>query len=129
MRDHIKILGWLYVAGGALMLLLGFFFGSLFGVAGLLSGNGDGAILGGIGAALAVFISLLGVPSLICGWGLLTLKRWSRVFGIVMSVLQVANFPLGTLMGGYGLWVLLNDDARRVLESGDLQLRQVRGQW
>jgi hypothetical protein len=32
-------------------------------------------------------------------------------------------------MGGYGLWVLLNDDARRVLEGGDLRLRQVRGQW
>ena len=129
MRDHIKILGWLYVAGGALMLLIGFFLGSLFGVAGLLSGSGeDGAVLGGIGAALAVFISLLGVPSLICGWGLLTFKRWSRVFGIVMSVLQVANFPFGTLMGGYGLWVLLND-AQRVLESGGPRLRQVRGQW
>jgi hypothetical protein len=88
MRDHIKALGWLYVAGGVLMLLVGFFFGSLFGLASVLSESGeDAVILGGIGAAFALFISLLGVPSLICGWGLLTLKRWSRVFGIVLSAL------------------------------------------
>ena len=130
MRDHIKVLGWLYVAGGVLMLLLGFFFGSLFGVAGLLSERGeDAAVLGGIGAALAVFIGVLGVPSLLCGWGLLTLRRWSRVLGIVLSFLQLANFPLGTLVGGYGLWVLLNDDARRLLENGDPRLRAVPRGW
>ncbi|HEU4556299.1 MAG TPA: hypothetical protein VFS20_00570 [Longimicrobium sp.] len=129
MRDHIKILGWLYVAGGVLLLLLGFVFGSLFGLAGFLSETGeDAVILGGIGAAFAVFIGLLGLPSLICGWGLLTFRRWSRVFGIILSVLQVANFPFGTLMGGYGLWVLLNDDAQRVLESGG-RMRPMQGQW
>lgn len=129
MRDHIKILGWLYVAGGALMLLVGFVFGSLFGLASVLTETGeDAVILGGVGAAFALFISLLGLPSLICGWGLLTFKRWSRMFGIILSVLQVANFPFGTLMGGYGLWVLLNDDARHLLESGG-RVPQVRGQW
>ena len=128
MRDHIKVLGWLHVLGGVVMLLLGFFFGSLFGVAGLSAECRDAVILGGIGAAFAIFVGVLGLPSLVCGWGLLTYRRWARVLGIVLSILHVPNVPLGTLLGGYGLWVLLND-AQRVLESGGPRLRQVRGQW
>jgi hypothetical protein len=130
MRDHIKVLGWLHVAGGVVMLMLGFFFGSLFGVAGLFAERGqDAMILGGIGAAFAIFIGVLGLPSLICGWGLLTCRRWSRVLGIVLSILHVPNVPLGTLLGGYGLWVLMNDDARRLLEAGDPRLRAIPRGW
>lgn len=129
MRDHIKVLGWLHVLGGVVMLLLGFFFGSLFGVAGLSAEGRDAVILGGIGAAFAIFIGVLGLPSLVCGWGLLTYRRWSRVLGIVLSILHVPNFPLGTLLGGYGLWVLLNDDARRLMEAGDPRLRPIPRGW
>jgi hypothetical protein len=129
MRDHIKVLGWLHVLGGVVMLLLGFFFGSLFGVAGLAAEGRDAVILGGIGAAFAIFIGVLGVPSLVCGWGLLTYRRWARVLGIVLSILHVPNFPLGTLLGGYGLWVLMNDDARRMMEAGDPRLRPIPRGW
>lgn len=129
MRDHIKVLGWLHVLGGVVMLLLGFFFGSLFGVAGLFAEGRDAVILGGIGAVFAIFIGVLGVPSLLCGWGLLTYRRWARVLGIVLSILHVPNFPLGTLLGGYGLWVLMNDDARRLMEAGDPRLRPIPRGW
>jgi hypothetical protein len=120
MRDHLKILGWLYVASGIMVLLLGTLFGMVFGFAALASGEaGAGALVGGIGALVAMFMAALAVPSLLCGWGLLTSRPWSRMLGIVLSVLQLASFPVGTLLGVYGLWVLLNDDARRALEAGD----------
>jgi hypothetical protein len=120
MRDHLKILGWLYVASGALVLMLAVLFGVVFGFAGLMSGEAEaGALLGGVGALVAIFMAALSVPSLLCGWGLLNGRPWSRVLGIVLSILQLASFPVGTLLGGYGLWVLLNDDSRRLLESGE----------
>jgi hypothetical protein len=130
MRDHLKILGWLYAASGAVVLLLAVVLGTLFGVAGVVAGGAEGgALIGGIGLAFAVFIAALGIPSLICGWGLLNYKPWARVLGIVLSALQLANFPIGTAIGGYGLWVLLNDEARRMLEAGDPRYRQLGAGW
>ncbi len=41
-------------------------------------------------------------------------KPWSRVLGIVLSVLNLLNFPIGTVLGIYGLWVLLNKDTERL---------------
>lgn len=123
MREHVRILGWLYVASGAVVLLLAALFGAIFGFAGLVAGRGDGLILGGIGAVIALFITLMSLPSIVLGWGLLTWKPWSRMLGVVLSVLHLPSVPVGTLLGGYGLWVLLNDDTRRVLEAGDPRLR------
>jgi hypothetical protein len=130
MRDHLKILGWLYAASGALVLLLAAVFGTLFGVAGIAAGGENGgALIGGIGFLFAMFMAALALPSLVCGWGLLNYKPWARVLGIVLSVLQLASFPIGTALGGYGLWVLLNDESRRVLEAGDPRFRQVGAGW
>jgi len=130
MRDHLKTLGWLYAAGGAFTLLLAALFGTLFGVAGVLAGGAEGgALIGGIGFAVALFIAVLAVPSLVCGWALLTYKPWARTLGIVLSVLQLASFPVGTLLGGYGLWVLLNDESRRMLEAGDPRYPRLGAGW
>jgi hypothetical protein len=130
MRDHLKALGWLYVLSGGLAMLTAVVLGTMFGIAGAITGDAEGAaLIGGIGFAFAAFIAVLAVPSLICGWGLLTYKPWARVLGIILSVLQIANFPIGTLLGGYGLWVLLNDESRRLLEAGDPRFRQVGAGW
>ena len=126
MRDHLKILGWLYAASGAVVLLLALVFATFFGVAGVVAGAEEGgAVLGGIGLVVAIFIAALAVPSLLCGWGLLNYRPWARTLGIILSVLQLASFPVGTMLGGYGLWVLLNDESRLLLEAGDPRFRQV----
>jgi hypothetical protein len=118
MRDHLKILGWLYVAGGAVGLLLGVLFAVVFGTAGLLAPDRVAALtLGGVAAFVAILLCALSLPSLLCGWGLLTGRRWSRVLGIVLSALHLPSVPFGTALGAYGLWVLLSDDTRRLLDA------------
>lgn len=47
-------------------------------------------------AALAVFV----------GYSLLARKSWGRVLAIVLGVLALVKFPLGTALGIYTLWVL-----------------------
>lgn len=124
MRDHLKILGWLYAASGGVVLLLAAVLGTVLGVAGVVAGGEEGgALIGGIGFVIAVFIAALAIPSLVCGWALLNYKPWARTLGIVLSVLQLGSFPLGTLLGAYGLWVLLNDQSRLLLEAGDPRYR------
>jgi len=53
---------------------------------------------------LSMFILL---SSLICGVGLLLDKSWGRVVAIGWSMLLLLVVPIGTLLGGYGLWALL----------------------
>ena len=53
---------------------------------------------------LSMFILL---PCLICGIGLVLNESWGRVVAVGWSMLLLLVIPIGTLLGGYGLWVLL----------------------
>jgi hypothetical protein len=130
MRDHVKILGILNIIMGCLGAAAGIVvlivFGGLAGLAGLSAGpwttDRDAAaavpILAVIGICIAIFLFILGLPSIIGGWGLLNFKPWARVLMIVISVLHLFHIPIGTALGVYGLWVLLSDETRRLFESG-----------
>jgi hypothetical protein len=129
MRDHLKILGWIYIVSGSFVLLLAVLFGAIFGFAGLFGAHGqDAAVLGGIGALVMAFMTVLSLPAIFLGWGLLTYRPWSRILGIVLSVLHLPSFPVGTMIGAYGLWVLTQEESRRLLESGDPRVR-IGGGW
>jgi hypothetical protein len=71
-------------------------------------------ILGLTGVALGVFMLFLSLPGIIAGMGLLQLRPWARVLTIVLSALNLMNFPFGTILGVYGLWVMLSDDGSRL---------------
>lgn len=51
-----------------------------------------------------------------CGRALLRHDRWGRLLALALGVFNTLMFPLGTGLGGYALWVLLQDDARRRFE-------------
>jgi hypothetical protein len=48
------------------------------------------------------------VLSLSAGYGLLQRAEWARILTLVLSAFHLLNIPLGTALGIYGLWVLLN---------------------
>ncbi len=57
---------------------------------------------------------VLMVPCIALGLALLGLKEWARTPGIILSILEMVNAPLGTVVGLYGIWVLLSEDADMV---------------
>lgn len=125
MQTHVKVLGVVYLAVGGCMLLAALFlFLTLGGVAGIVGATAepqDAAIaipvLGFAGTALAAFLALFSLPSLITGYGLLNYKPWARVVGIVLSAISLINIPIGTVVGAYGLWVLLNQETERLFNN------------
>jgi hypothetical protein len=137
-KDHIRILAILNIVMGGLTALLGCFILLIMGGAATFIGAnvhsgrfgdiGDGAlavpILATVGLAIAIFFFVLSLPCIIGGWGLLHYKPWSRILMIVVSALHLFHVPLGTALGVYGLWVLLSEDARRILESGGAHVLQ-----
>jgi hypothetical protein len=118
MRQHIDILGWLYVAFGALGVLAAFFVFAVIGGAGLLTRDaGAAALVAGLGFFIAIFVAVLSLPNIICGWGLLKRKSWSRVLAIVLGCLHLISFPFGTAVGIYSLWALTQPEAQRILSN------------
>jgi hypothetical protein len=120
MAQHVKILGILHIVFGALgvfaagiVLLV---FGGISAVVGLSdqTTNLPAPILGAIGGFIFILLLLLSLPGLVIGVGLMQFKRWARIAGIILSVLDLFNLPFGTALGIYGLWVLLNQETERM---------------
>ena len=122
MDTHLKVLGVLYIALSALGLLAALFLivtlGGAAGIVGAAAPPEDAAIavpiIGITGMALVVLLVALALPGLITGWGLLNYKPWARVLGLVLAVINLFNIPIGTALGIYALWVLLNKDTERL---------------
>lgn len=125
MITHVKVLGVLNLVCGAFMLigamLLALVLGGTAGIVGAAADAEDAAIaipiLGIAGSALSIFLIAFALPNLIIGWGLLTFKSWARIAGIVLSAISLINIPFGTILGIYGLWVLLNKDTERLFDA------------
>ena len=107
LQQHVAILGWLYIVGHAVFLAIGgFVFLLLVGLAPVTGEPEPMWILGVVGMAIGLLFGVLGVPGLLAGYGLLTRKPWARVLAIVVGILSLVNFPIGTAIGFYTLWVL-----------------------
>ena len=60
---------------------------------------------------------LLSLPGIIAGIGLLKFRPWARILTIVLSALNLMNIPFGTILGVYGLWVMLSDEGSRLFAT------------
>jgi len=74
-------------------------------------------IVAAILSFVVFFIALLSLPGILAGWGLLNYKPWARILAIVLSALNLLSVPIGTVIGAYGLWVLLNTETERLFLS------------
>ena len=117
MAIHVKIIAVLYLLAGALMLV-GALFSSMLAslLASVVGASGEegagiaAAILGLGGIALMITLTLMAIPSLLCGWGLLKMRGWARVLAIVLGAIALLKFPFGTLFGVYVLVVMFRKD-------------------
>ncbi len=125
MQQHVKILATLHIVFGSLGLAAALACLAFFGViAGLVQGameNGGtpnaelaAPIVGMVGVLVVVFLVLFSLPGIICGIGMLRYREWARILGIVLAAISLPGVPLGTALGVYGLWVLLNAETTRL---------------
>jgi len=128
MRQHVTVLGVLFVVFGALGLIGAIVvlvvFGGAAGIVGIVAHQEPDAavavpILGIVGLGLFLVILALAIPEILAGVGLLKFQAWGRLLGIVVSVLNLVKFPLGTVVGGYGLWVLLSNETEALFSGAE----------
>jgi hypothetical protein len=116
-REHNNLLGILIMVQGGLVALIGILLGFIYGGVGaamLGSARRDEEQLAG-GAVMAFGIMLAIVMIGIAAFDLFTgakirkVAPIGRILGIIVSILSLFSFPLGTALGVYGLWFLFGD--------------------
>lgn len=126
MEQHVKILGVLYIVLGTLGVIAALIclviFGGAAGIVGIVAQQEPDAriavpILGAFAVGLFLFLLVLSVPGVIAGVGLLQLRSWARIVTVILSALNLMNIPIGTLVGAYGLWVMLSTETEKLFST------------
>lgn len=112
MRQHVAIVAWLNIIGSIIFLAIAGFLVLLLPAIGVMSNDREAlGVLSLVGLVCGGFMGVLGLPGLIAGIGLLRRRNWGRILGIIVSFLNLLNVPIGTVIGGYSLFVLFQDAA------------------
>ena len=111
MEQHVTVVGALTIGLGVFGILIGLFLFTLLAGIGFIAEDEDASVvLVAVGSFLAIFLLILSIPGIIGGIGLFKRKEWARILVLVLSVLQLVNIPIGTCIGIYSIWVLVQKE-------------------
>jgi hypothetical protein len=123
MKTHLDVVGLIDLITGICFTTLGvlvslgvlLFAPSFYGAP--LWKPGDAFTVFVVVSAVSAVFFVIGIPSLIAGIGLLKQKGWARILAIVVAILALSSFPLGTAAGVYTLWVLTHRETEQLLST------------
>jgi hypothetical protein len=123
MQKHVTVVGAVhigYAAWGILWAVIFFMVLQALGVAVITDDKTAQAILTTVGCIVPGVLLVLSLPGIIGGIGVLRRKPWGRYLVMVLSVLALFSFPIGTAVGIYSIWVLMQDETAELFaqESG-----------
>jgi len=111
MEKHVTVVAAINIGFGFLGLFIGLITFVAVAGGGIISGDPEAiAITSIVGTAVAAFFLITSLPEIIGGFGLLKKKEWARVLIIIVACLDLLFIPIGTIIGIYELWVLLQDE-------------------
>ena len=114
MNTHVKVVGWLWIANGVLSILMA--------IIGLTVINWPGVIPEAQVSLLASFGAVcFFLPGIIAyvaaGYGLLKYKSWARILAIILAILNLFLFPIGTALGIYTLVIMFNEETKALFRG------------
>ena len=116
-RDHNKLLSIFYFIMAGLQLFGGIVMALIYIVMGgaVLSTSGReeeqimGGVFVGVGLVVGGIVIALGGLTLLTAIKVLKERPVGRTLGIIISILVLLSFPIGTALGVYGLWFFLGE--------------------
>jgi Ni,Fe-hydrogenase I cytochrome b subunit len=118
MEKHINVVAILQIGFSILGLLIGGVLFTLFVLLGSFIQEPDAQVVFGIIAKVVmVVLVVLSIPGIIAGIGLLKRKEWARILTLILSVLDLINFPIGTAVGVYSIWALVQPEVVEQFKS------------
>ena len=122
MAKHLKVLGALHVVVAGANVLMGLLMLAFlaafkeFVVGRVLGMPPEASVAAALAGIVPLVLVLASLPGLLAGMGLLGRKRWARILALVVAGCQIWIVPLGTALGVYSFWVLLDDRTVELLE-------------
>jgi len=124
---HVDLVGVLFIIWGILTALVGLSTLALgVGAVAIItsaSRGGGSQMAAGLTAAaftgLAVIAIGWGVAHVAVGVPLRRRRHWARLLALTLGAVDLLLLPYGTALGCYTLWVLLNEEGKRLFEIAD----------
>jgi hypothetical protein len=111
MEKHINVAASLQIGLSILGIVAGLvIFVLLTSIAGIVADKEAQIILPVIGKVIAGIVIVCSLPGIIAGIGLFKRKEWGRILTLIISVLHLVNFPVGTAVGIYCIWAMIQPE-------------------
>lgn len=126
MEKQIQVLGILHIVYSSIALLSGAMVFLLFFGTGVFVGHlhevqtspvNVPGLMFTVGAVIALILVIVSIPGIVGGIGLLKRKEWARILVLVVGFIDLLHIPLGTLLGIYTIWALMNDEAIKLFSQ------------
>ena len=123
MKQHVTIVGILHIASGAFGIMIGVIVFVVLTAVGLLAvapGEDEAArgVLLAIGIGVPLILLIINVPEVVGGIFLLRYRPWARYLAMFYGAFELPSFPIGTAIGIYTLWVLLQEETAQLFARG-----------
>ncbi len=123
MKQHVNAVGILHIGLGIMGILVALITVMSTLGPGLLVLSIEGeveplGILAIVGCSLGLFFVVLSVPGIVGGIGLLMLQPWARYLVMILAVLDLFAAPIGTVVGIYSFWVLMQGETEELFAAG-----------
>ena len=100
MKQHVTMLGVIYIALNSIGLLAALIVFVAVTGGGLISQDPDAMrVTAIVGTSIATFLTILALPGIIAGFGLIKFKSWARILTLILAALNILNIPFGTALG------------------------------
>jgi len=117
MEKHVTLVAVLNIGFGILGVLIAIFVLIGIIVANIYVEDYDARkILHLAGTAVFFFLLITSIPEIIGGFGLLKRRPWARILILIVACLDLLWIPIGTIIGIYELWVLLQDGTAQLFK-------------
>jgi hypothetical protein len=116
MENHVKAVGIIHIAFSVMGVIAAIaIFTGLNLVTRLPDVEEEAArILQAIAMIIPWFVIVVSLPGIVGGIGLLKSQGWARILVLILSFLGLLNFPIGTAVGIYSIWVLFDKRTEKV---------------
>ena len=111
MERHINVVAALQIGYSILGLIIAGAFFAFFHLLGDFVDDQEANFVLGIIANVIMLITLIfSFPGILAGIGLFKRKEWARILTLILSVLNLISFPIGTAVGVYSIWALVQPE-------------------
>jgi len=121
MEKHLSAVAALHVGLSILGVILGIFVFALLTGIGVIAQEKEALfILSTIGIGVGTFLLVISVPGIIGGIGLFKRREWARILVLILSAIDLLNIPIGTALGIYSIWVLVQKETIQLFRQQPL---------